>query len=220
MTVPVTPPAQMKSPTLNGRRTTKKTPAAKLASSPPHAMPIAMPTPRRAPRTRRLDTEVAEDGDDQDDVQDDRDDLADVAGDGLVEGRLEAADDQAGDVRDDPSGNEPDDDGAEHFQGEGRDQQDSSLGDVRQVHGRSGLLFCPTSWMGSARAFVSRGAASAGQTLDRVRAVRPLDLGRIEGARRTATVRLTVMVPGEHNERGLDHALPTFERSQRDGGSL
>ena len=144
---------------------------------------------------RRLDAEQAEDAEDHADVEEDDDRRADVPRDRLVEGVLEAADDQPRDVRDDPAGDEPDGDGAEHLQGECRDQQDGGLGDVRQVHGRSGLLFCPTSWTGSARAFVSRGAASAGQTLDRVRAVRPLDLGRIGATRRTAAVRLTVMVP-------------------------
>ena len=44
-TVPVTPPAVMKSPTLNGRSTTTNTPAAKLESSPAHAAPTAMPMP-------------------------------------------------------------------------------------------------------------------------------------------------------------------------------
>jgi len=43
LTVPVTPPAVTKSPTLNGRRKTRKAPAAKLASSPPHATPMATP---------------------------------------------------------------------------------------------------------------------------------------------------------------------------------
>ena len=42
-TVPVTPPAVTESPTLNGRRKTRKAPAAKFASRPPHAMPIATP---------------------------------------------------------------------------------------------------------------------------------------------------------------------------------
>ncbi|MCY1451360.1 hypothetical protein D9M71_682230 [compost metagenome] len=43
-TVPTTPPALMKSPTLNGRRTMMKPPAARLASSPDQAMPMARPT--------------------------------------------------------------------------------------------------------------------------------------------------------------------------------
>ena len=42
-TVPVTPAAVMKSPTLNGCRTTKNTPPAKFDSSPDHAMPMATP---------------------------------------------------------------------------------------------------------------------------------------------------------------------------------
>ncbi|MNY60993.1 hypothetical protein D3C86_1976160 [compost metagenome] len=44
VTVPTTPPALMKSPTLNGRRTMMKPPAARLASSPDQAMPMARPT--------------------------------------------------------------------------------------------------------------------------------------------------------------------------------
>ncbi|MNJ57631.1 hypothetical protein D3C77_532290 [compost metagenome] len=44
VTVPITPPALMKSPTLNGRRTIMKAPAAKLANSPDQAMPMARPT--------------------------------------------------------------------------------------------------------------------------------------------------------------------------------
>ncbi|MNN82632.1 hypothetical protein D3C81_1995850 [compost metagenome] len=44
ITVPVTPPAQMKSPTLKGRRTIIKAPAARLASNPDQAMPMARPT--------------------------------------------------------------------------------------------------------------------------------------------------------------------------------
>ena len=44
LTVPVTPPAQMKSPTLNGRRTMMKPPAARFASNPDQAMPMARPT--------------------------------------------------------------------------------------------------------------------------------------------------------------------------------
>jgi hypothetical protein len=43
--VPVIPPAETKSPTLNGRKTTRKTPAAKLANRPLHAAPTAIPTP-------------------------------------------------------------------------------------------------------------------------------------------------------------------------------
>ena len=42
-TLPVIPQAVMKSPTLKGRKTIKKTPAAKLDSSPAQAAPIAMP---------------------------------------------------------------------------------------------------------------------------------------------------------------------------------
>ncbi|MCY1183478.1 hypothetical protein D9M73_241050 [compost metagenome] len=42
-TVPVTPPAVMKSPTLNGRRTMMKAPAARFASRPDQAMPMATP---------------------------------------------------------------------------------------------------------------------------------------------------------------------------------
>jgi hypothetical protein len=41
----VTPPAEMKSPTLKGRNTTRKIPAAKLASRPPQAEPTASPAP-------------------------------------------------------------------------------------------------------------------------------------------------------------------------------
>jgi hypothetical protein len=44
-TVPVVPPAVMKSPTLNGRRMSMNAPAAKLPSSPLHAAPIATPAP-------------------------------------------------------------------------------------------------------------------------------------------------------------------------------
>ncbi len=42
-TMPVTPPASISSPTLKGRSTSRKTPAAKLPSSPAHAEPMAMP---------------------------------------------------------------------------------------------------------------------------------------------------------------------------------
>src|SRR5690606_27390505 len=45
LTVPIVPPALMKSPTLNGRRISRKAPAAKCASSPPQATPIATPAP-------------------------------------------------------------------------------------------------------------------------------------------------------------------------------
>ncbi|MNN57759.1 hypothetical protein D3C81_1727630 [compost metagenome] len=43
LTVPVTPPMVTKSPTLNGRSTTRKAPAAKFDISPDHAMPMATP---------------------------------------------------------------------------------------------------------------------------------------------------------------------------------
>jgi hypothetical protein len=43
LTSPLTPAAVITSPTLNGRRTTRNTPAAKLASRPDQAMPIATP---------------------------------------------------------------------------------------------------------------------------------------------------------------------------------
>jgi len=46
-TVPVTPPAVMKSPTLNGRKTCRNTPAAKLLSMPLQAAPMATPAPAR-----------------------------------------------------------------------------------------------------------------------------------------------------------------------------
>ena len=42
-TVPVTPPAVTKSPTLKGFRNTRNAPAAKFANSPLHATPIATP---------------------------------------------------------------------------------------------------------------------------------------------------------------------------------
>jgi hypothetical protein len=42
-TVPVMPPPLMKSPTLKGRRMIRKAPAAKLASRPLQAAPMAMP---------------------------------------------------------------------------------------------------------------------------------------------------------------------------------
>ncbi len=42
-TVPVTPAAVTKSPTLKGRSTIRKAPAAKLAIRPDHAMPMATP---------------------------------------------------------------------------------------------------------------------------------------------------------------------------------
>ena len=43
VTVPVTPATVTKSPTFIGRSTTRKAPAAKCASRPDHAMPIATP---------------------------------------------------------------------------------------------------------------------------------------------------------------------------------
>jgi len=43
LTVPVMPAAEMKSPTLNGRRMMRKAPAAKFASRPLQAAPMAMP---------------------------------------------------------------------------------------------------------------------------------------------------------------------------------
>jgi len=46
-TVPRMPRAEMKSPTLKGRRMRRKTPAARLARRPLHAAPMAMPTPAR-----------------------------------------------------------------------------------------------------------------------------------------------------------------------------
>jgi hypothetical protein len=48
----VTPAAEMKSPTLNGRRRTRKTPAAKFASMPLQATPMA--TPPAAKRAAKL----------------------------------------------------------------------------------------------------------------------------------------------------------------------
>ena len=47
-TVPVTPPTVTKSPTLNGRRNTRNAPAAKFASSPPQATPMATPPAARS----------------------------------------------------------------------------------------------------------------------------------------------------------------------------
>ena len=44
-TVPVIPAAVMKSPTLKGRKTCRKTPAAKLPSMPLQAAPTATPAP-------------------------------------------------------------------------------------------------------------------------------------------------------------------------------
>ena len=41
--VPVTPATVTKSPTFNGRNTTRKAPAAKCASRPDHAIPMATP---------------------------------------------------------------------------------------------------------------------------------------------------------------------------------
>ena len=42
-TMPVAPPAEISSPTRKGRSTSRKTPAAKLESSPDQAVPMAMP---------------------------------------------------------------------------------------------------------------------------------------------------------------------------------
>src|SRR4029453_4484042 len=67
-TVPVTPPAVMESPTLNGLRNTRNAPAAKFASSPPHADRDAAGGDQGR-ECCRLDAEVAEDGDDQHDIE-------------------------------------------------------------------------------------------------------------------------------------------------------
>jgi hypothetical protein len=48
LTSPVAPPAETRSPTLNGRKIIKNVPAAKFANNPPHAAPIAMPTAARS----------------------------------------------------------------------------------------------------------------------------------------------------------------------------
>jgi len=44
-TFPVTPAAEITSPTLKGRSTTRNAPAAKFASKPPQPAPMATPTP-------------------------------------------------------------------------------------------------------------------------------------------------------------------------------
>ena len=72
-TVPLTPPALTKSPTLNGRRKTRNAPAAKLARSPPQAMPMATPPAARSAANVVVSTpKKPKDGHDQDRVQEDR----------------------------------------------------------------------------------------------------------------------------------------------------
>src|SRR4029450_4366456 len=97
-TVPATPPALTKSPVLNGLKITRKTPAAKLPSMPPHATPMPTPAaggmarnggacPREGRERLVFHAGDAEDGDHQDDVQHDRHGGDDVAPEGGIQTR-------------------------------------------------------------------------------------------------------------------------------------
>ena len=122
-TVPVMPTAAIVSPTLNGRKTRRKTPGGKVGKQPRPCRPNGEARRRQQRGERgRLDPEDAEDGDEEQDLEQDSRAGLDVRGERDVEmAQMEKAAKRGPDELDDPAAHDPERGGAQKFPGR-RDQ--------------------------------------------------------------------------------------------------
>ena len=116
-------------------------PAAKFASIPLQAAPIAMPIAAISRERRRLDAEVTQDADDEQDIERNIDRAADVAAHRRLDLLpLEGLPNQRADDADEPATDDVDRDGAQHLEAEGDEYR------LRRARSCSRNP-CPAPWM-------------------------------------------------------------------------